>query len=261
MFANDQNEQSAGGSEMPQIRGAITSVIEQTNTESPPEQAPERKYPPGTTALAWWDDMKYYWRRNSNGNGFHLAPQDNYVDDVIVEGDVEISRAAKDFLDEKSNDLDLAKAELASVLEIIETRDAFDTSGIESAAVIRSLYRDRIILARKICGATAVSANHRLQNAAATNGDIQAVQDSDMYKNDLENCHRWAFKACYYEWIASQLPKNDVITDLPKMIAAGVKNALYDDAVDRGNRLKRPAPASQPNANKLSPEELRQLRA
>lgn len=255
-----QSEQTAGQSEIREARAPIVSVMDQSNTETP-----EPSVKPGETGLAWWDAMKYYWRQNSSGRGSHLAPQDSYVDDVLSEGDIEIQTAAKDFLDEKSDDLRLANEELAAATSILETRTGFDPSGVEANAFAR-LYRDRAIIARKICGASIVSANHRLQNAAATTGDTDAVVDSDFFKSDIENAKRWAFKACYYEYIVSKLHEVfDMKEVLPKglaqALADGVRRQLYDDAVERGNKLKRPAPATQPNANKLSAEELRQLRA
>jgi hypothetical protein len=249
-----QDRQAGADKSECEPQGPIVSAIQQTNTETPTPSVTS-----GATNLQWWDDMKYYWKTSRNG-GFHLAPQDSYVDDVLVEGDVEIQAAAKSFMAKNSADLTAAKAEAKAAIEIVQTRTGFDTAGTETNAFIR-MYRDRAVIARKICGAAAVSANHRLQNAAATTGDIDAVKDTDFYKSDLENCRRWAFKACYYEYVIAQLPENEVIKDLPALIASGVGRSLYDDAVERGNKLKRPAPAKQASAKKLSAEELRLMRA
>lgn len=254
-----QQEVAAGRSEIREVQNPVISVMQQSNTE----EITEPSETAGPTNLAWWDDMKYFWKRSANG-GFHLAPQDSYVDDVLTEADFEINRAAKEFGNEKSEDLANAKAEAKAALEIYQTRTGFDPSGTEALSLLRD-YRRRIILARKIVGATAVSANHRLQHTAASGGDLEAVKDTDFYKSDLENCERWAFKACYYEYIAhtisAEIDDNEVLRDLPEQIAKGVARLVYDDAIQRGNTLKRPAPAKQPSGGMLSVEELRQMRA
>jgi hypothetical protein len=250
-----QPDLPAGSSELQEVRSPIVSVMDQANTE----EIPEPSVPTGATGLAWWDDMKYFWKKSANG-GSHLAPQDSYIDDVLVEGDYEIGLASKDFMDKKSADLAAAKAEAKAAIEIIQTRTGFDQGGTETNAFYRN-YRDRVIIARKIVGACAVSANHRLQNAEATTGDTDAVKETTYYKSDLESVKRWAFKACYYEFILAQLPENEVIKDLPAIIAKGVGRSLYDDAVEKGNKLKRPAPAKVASMKKLSSEELRLMRA
>lgn len=245
-----------GHSEVEAIRNPITSVMQQTNTEPVNENAQKSD---GGMALAWWDDMKFYWRRSANG-GFHLAPQDSYVEEVLHEADYEISVAAKDFMADNSEDYERAKDELRLAQEILQNRTGFDSSGVESNAFIRQ-YRDRVIIARKITGASAVSANHRLQHTAAIGGDVDAIREQDFFKSDLENARRWAFKACYYEFIATQLADGEVIKDLPQQVVDGVKRSLYDDAVERGNRLRRPTPAKAADATKLTPDQLRQMRA
>lgn len=246
-----------GHSEVEAVRNPVVSVMQQTNTEATPSSGTNS--PAGTMALQWWDDMKYYWRRSANG-GYHLAPQDSYVDEVLSESDYEVTMAAKDFTADNSSDLEAAEEELALATSILQTRTGFDPSGVESNAFLR-IYRDRAIIARKITGTSAVSANHRLQNAAAMGQDVDAVKEQDFYKSDLENARRWAFKSCYYEYIANALADGEVIKDLAQQIADGIRRGLYDDAVERGNKLKRPTPAKRDGATRLSTEELRQLRA
>lgn len=247
----------AGQSEIRETRSPIVSVMDQSNTETP-----EPSLPAGATALAWWDDMKYFWKRNASGNGCHLAPQDSYIDDVLVEGDVEIQRAAKEFLNEKSDDYERAERVVKLVRELGQELTGFDPSGVEANALIR-FFRERSIISRKIAGASAVSANHRLANAAATTGDIEAVKATDYFKSDIENTERWAYKDCLHEYVCTQLATEypDVIQQFSQQLANGVKRALYDDAVEKGNKLKQPAPAKQASASKLTAEELRQMRA
>lgn len=250
-------DQTAGQSEIREARAGIVSVIDQSNTEQSQPSVTS-----GPTALAWWDDMKFYWRRNASGNGSHLAPQDSYVNDVLVEGDTEIQAAAKDFLDEKSGDVEQADRLVVLMTEATQILTGLDPSGVEANALVR-FFRDRATIARKITGASAVSANHRLQHAHATTGDVEAVKDTDYFKSDIENCKRWAFKACLHEYIANTFVAEfpDVLNNFAQRLADGVRRSIYDDAVEKGNKLKRPAPATQPSENKLSAEELRQMRA
>lgn len=252
-----QQDLPAGQSEIRETRAPIVSVMQQSNTETPTPSVTT-----GPTALAWWDDMKYYWRQNASGNGSHLAPQDSYIDDVLVEGDAEIQLAAKDFLDEKSGDAEQADRLVVLLTEATQILNGLDTTGVEANALVR-FFRDRATIARKITGASAVSANHRLQNAHATTGDVDAVRETDFFKSDIENSKRWAFKACLYEYIANTFVDEykDVLSNFAQRLADGVRRQLYDDSVEKGNKLKRPAPAKQPSANALSAEELRQMRA
>jgi hypothetical protein len=257
MFNEDSamREEYQGGTEIQELQNPIVSVRQQTNTEEPQPSATA-----GPTNLAWWDDMKYFWKRNSRNNGFHLAPQDSYVDDVLVEGDFEIQLAANHFMEKNSGDLKAAKAEAKAANEIIQVRTGFDTSGVETNDVYR-FYRNRAIIARKIVGSSAVSANHRLMHAEASGNNPDDVKKTTYFQSDLENCKRWAFKACYYEYIISQLPDHEIIRDLPTILATGVGRQLYDDAVEKGNKLKAPAPAKKSEARKHTAEELRLMRA
>jgi len=198
----------------------------------------------GSGALPWYLDMKYFWKQNKSGNGSHLAPQATFIDDVLTEGDRVVLLAAKDFTDKKSTDLELAKAELKAAQDIIETRKAFDTAGVAAQRIIRN-YLKECVLARKIAGASEVSAQHRIINARLTGQDEEKVKSTDWFKSDLENRDRWAFQACYYEFIASALADGEVIIDLRAQIVSGVGRLLYDDAIQATNRLRNPSPVSQ----------------
>ena len=58
--------------------------------------------------------------------------------------------------------------------------------------------------------------------------------------------HRiWAFKACYYEFIARELADGEIIKDLSAQIVSGVGRLLYDDAIQATNRLRNPQPISR----------------
>ena len=88
--------------------------------------------------------------------------------------------------------------------------------------------------------------------------------ETDYFKSDVENCKRWAFKSCLHEFIASAFVDDykDVVGDLAQRLANGVRRALYDDSVEKGNKLKAPAPKPAPaDKGGLSAEELRQMRA
>lgn len=235
-----QAEKPAGGSEVAADQNPIVSVLQQSNTEENVSPSVESS----AANLPWYLDMKYFWKKNRSGNGSHLAPQETFVNEVLTEGDRVIMAAAKDFTAKNSNDIKLAKDELGAAKSIIETRNAFDTSGVEGQNLLR-MYLQRVILARKIAGSSEVSAQHRVINATLTGQDIDRVKDSDYFKSDLENRDRWAFKACYYEFIARELQDGDIIKDLSSQIVAGVGRLLYDDAIQATNRLRNPQPMSR----------------
>jgi hypothetical protein len=241
MFDQDSavTDQPAGGSEVAAEQNAVVSVMQQTNTEEIASPSVESS----ADNLPWYLSMKYFRKQNRSGNGSHLAPQEVYVNDVLAEGDRVVLSASKDFMDAKSNDLKLAKDELAAAQSIIETRTAFDTSGVEAQNLLR-MYLQRVILARKIAGASEVSAQHRVINATLTGQDVDKVKESDYFKSDLEARDKWAFKACYYEFLARELADGDIIKDLSAQIIAGVGRLLYDDSIQATNRLRNPQPVS-----------------
>ncbi len=242
----------AGGSEVAADQNPIVSVMQQTNTEENASPSVESS----VASLPWYLDMKYFWKRNRSGNGSHLAPQQDFVTSVIVEGDRVILSAAKDFTAPKSNDIKLAKDELAAAKSIIQTRDAFDTSGVEGQN-LRRFYLQRVILARKIAGSSEVSAQHRVINARLTGQDETRAIESEYFKSDLENRDRWAFKACYYEFIARELKDGEIIKDLSAQITAGVGRLLYDDAIQATNRLRNPQPLSRKEVASVDMDSIR----
>ena len=242
MFDQDsaQVDSPAGGSEVAAEQNPTVSVLQQSNTEENASPSVESS----AASLPWYLDMKFFWKRNRSGNGSHLAPQETFVNDVIAEGDRVIMVASKDFTDAKSNDIKLAKDELGAAKSIIETRNAFDSSGVEGENLLR-MYLQRVILARKIAGSSEVSAQHRVINATLTGQDIDKLKESDYFKSDIENRDRWAFKACYYEFIARKLADGEIIKDLSAQIVSGVGRLLYDDAIQATNRLRNPQPVSR----------------
>lgn len=230
-------DQPAGGSEVAAEQNPTVSVLQQSATEEIASPSVESS----AENLPWYLAMKYFWKQNRSGSGAHLAPQDNFINDVVTEGDRVILRASEDFTAPKSNDIKLAKDELTAALSMIETRNAFDTSGVEGQNLLR-MYLQRVILARKIAGSSEVSAQHRVINATLTAQDVDKVKESDYFKTDLENRDRWAFKACYYEFIARKLADGEIIKDLSTQIVSGVGRLLYDDAIQATNRLRSPKP-------------------
>lgn len=235
-----QIDQPAGGSEVAAEQNAVVSVMDQSNTEKIASPSVESS----VASLPWYLDMKYYNRNNKSGNGSHLAPQKVFVDDVIAEGDRVILFASKDFTAKNSGDMKLAQNVLACKKSELQDLNAFDTSGVEAANLIRTVLI-RVILARKIAGASEVSAQHRVINAMHTGQDVDKVKESDYFKSDLEARDKWAHKACFYEFIALALKDGEVIKDLPAQIVAGVGRLLYDDAIQATNRMRNPQPVSQ----------------
>lgn len=212
----------------------------------------------GTTGLAWWDGMKYYWRKSANG-GSHLAPQDAFIADVLDRCDHYMAVIAKPLSKE-----DLAEFKSAGDLRVqmVQSEDAVDTSGVEGNAVRRDVLK-RLIIARKICGASAISAEHRVTNELSReNGDVEKLKgDSEgFYASDVEKRERWGFKAVRLEFIAKMIADGEIIpkdaTAFAQLLAKRIGRSLYDDAVERGNKLKRPAPAAAASANKPTREAL-----
>lgn len=227
---------------------------------------PQASTPPGTVALAWWDSMKYFWRKSASG-GFHLAPQEDYVADVLDRGDHYIGVAAKEFSAKNSGDIESANSELKDVKSIMQTRTAIFQDGIETQALIRT-YLQRAVIARKIAGASAVSAEHRVMNELnKVDGNVDVLKDDakGFYASDIEKRDRWAHKACYFEYIASQIADGEVIpTDakaFAEILAKRINRSLYDDAVERGNRIKRPEQGQTSDGKKLTRDELLALTA
>jgi len=217
----------------------------------------------GPTGLAWWDGMKYYWRKSASG-GYHLAPSEEYVSDVLDRTDYYMTTVAK----ELGKD-DYAEFEATAKLraKLITAEDAVDTSGIEGNAARREIL-NRLIIARKLTGASAVSAEHRtIHELSIDNGDVEKMQNdpSGFYASDLEKRERWGFKACRLEFIAKAIADGEIIPkdeeQFATLLATRIGRSLYDDAVERGNKLKRPAQQATAGKDKPSREELLALTA
>ena len=225
----------------------------------------EPSVPAGATSLAWWDAPKYYWRRNASGNGCHLAPQDSYVNDVLDRTDHYMTSLARDLGKDEYAEFE-ATAELR--LQMIQSEDAFDTSGIEGNSIRREVL-NRLIIARKICGASAVSAEHRVMNELSREtGDVEKLKGDPegFYASDIEKRERWGQKAIRLEFIAKAIADGEVIpkddTAFAELLAKRIQRSLYDDAVEHGNKLKRPQQQAANNAKSgMSREELLALTA
>jgi len=246
-------DQQAGGSEIP------TAPVQPLATGTPDQPSVAA----GATGLAWWDAMKYYWRKSANG-GSHLAPQDSFVSDVLDRTDHYMTTIAKDLSEDDYAEFD-ATAKLHQ--QLIQSEDAVDTSGVEGNAQRRNVL-NRLIIARKICGASAVSAEHRVTNELSREtGDVEKLKgDSEgFYASDVEKRERWGFKAIRLEFIAKAIADGEIIpkddTAFSQLLAKRIGRSLYDDAVERGNKLKRPAQAAVANTSKPSREELLALTA
>ena len=212
--------------------------------------------------LAPWDIEKYYWRQNASGNGAHLAPQDSYLADVLDRCDLYMQSIAKKLSDDDFIAFGVSADLRASV---VQDEDALDTSGIEGNDIRRTVLK-RLIIARKICGASAVSAEHRVQqamNAGRSESEIETMKaDSSAtgwYAADIEKRERWGFKAVRLEFIAKALSDGDVIPNVEaafaELLAKRIRSGLYDDAVERGNTLKKPTPRAKPGVAVLTREQ------
>ena len=220
--------------------------------------SPTPSTPPGTIALAWWDAMKYFWRKSASG-GYHLAPQDDFVSDVLDRSKVYTAKTHDEYSEDDFKALD---AELELIQQRIQSRNARNTSGIEGQRILRDEL-NRTVIALKIAGASAVSAEHRTINELGKpDGNVEAMQSdtNGYYQADLEKRQRWAEVAVDQYYFITNLADGDVIPKdqaaLDELLAKRIRNSLYDDAVERGNRLKRPAPGTQQSGNKPSREEL-----
>ena len=245
---NTPADQVQGQSEMPAV------PVQPLATQAPAEPSVQA----GATGLAWWDAMKYYWRKSANG-GSHLAPQDSFVSDVLDRTDHYMTTIAKDLGEDDYAEFNTT-AELHK--QLIQAEDAVDTSGVEGNSARRNVL-NRLIIARKICGASAVSAEHRVTNELSREtGDVEKLKgDSEgFYASDVEKRERWGFKAIRLEFIAKAIADGEVIpTDeaaFAQLLATRIQRSLYDDAVERGNKLKRPAQQQAASTNKPSREEL-----
>jgi len=202
--------------------------------------------------------MKYFWKRSASG-GTHLAPQDSFIEDVLDRTDHYMTTIARELGEDDY-------AEFAAIADqrkqIIESEDAVDTSGIEGNAERRNIL-NRLVIARKICGASAVSAEHRVTNELSRpDGDVEKLKaDSEgFFASDIEKRERWGFKAIRLEYVAKAIADGEIIphedTAFAQLLAKRIGRSLYDDAVERGNKLKRPQQQAGPSESKPSREEL-----
>ena len=207
--------------------------------------------------------MKYYWRKSSTG-GYHLAPQDDFVSDVLDRSDHYISGQAAKL---STDDLKSFEAYVTGKRNEIEDVNARFQDGVEGFNVLRNILA-RAVISRKIAGASAVSAEHRIINELnKPDGNVEALKDdaNGFFQSDCEKRERWADKACFYEYAAAKLADGEVIPTDPKafaeLLAKRIRNSLYDDAVDRGNKLKRPPQGAAATGNKPTKDELLALTA
>ena len=248
------SERPAGqeeGQQLPADRLAAPAINPQPSVQS------------SEPGLAWWDAMKYFWKKNARGNGAHLAPQDSYTSDVIDRANIYVESAAKQLTEADLAQLDHVSGQFK---ELIQEFDGLDPSGIESAA-LRRFILSRAAIARKVCGTNAVSAEHRLINARQTgksDDEIEAMKadtsSTGYYCADIEKRNRWADKTCTYEFLAEKLADGEVI---PNTNAAFVEKqeqtitrSIYDDAVSHGNKLKRPVQQADNTEKVFTREEL-----
>lgn len=263
METQEQVRMSVGmeGDKLPSPELPVAPVLPLA-TETPTEPSVAS----GATGLAWWNAMKYEWRRSGAGNNY-LAPQAAYVADVL-------DRAVtyKQMFESELNKDDFADfQELAdAVIATIQLHDAHDTAGVEGHAVRRH-YLTRLILATKICGASAVSSEHRCINEMSrATGDVEKMKaDPEGYfQSDVSKRNQWGAKAVEYAFIVKAIADGEVIpTDANKLnelivkrVSTGKGIGLGDEAYEIGRTLQRPTPAAA-TANKPSREELLALTA
>ncbi len=259
MFNEDSNMRDlpAGGSEIPAVSNPQQGVRQVTAGEAQ-EQAQTAQKSAGIAALPWWDEMKYYWRRSKSG-GFHLAPQDSYVDDVLHRADYFMASHATHEL----SDTDFEEFEQAAqaYISIIQDEDARDTAGTAGHAVRRFLL-GRLVIARKITGSMQVSAEHRVEHETnSPTGDVEALKNDPKgyYQSDIDKRNRWVDEACKREYIVKAVADGEVIPTDPKLfaelVAKRVKSSIYDDAVEKGRGYLYPATQKQETNRELTLEE------
>lgn len=215
----------------------------------------------GATGLAWWHGMKYEWRRSGAGNQY-LAPQAVYVTDVLDRANTYVEMLTGELNEDDFSDFqELADAVIAT----IQLHDGSDTAGVEGHAVRRH-YLTRLILARKICGASAVSSEHRcMHEISMPNGDLEKMKadPEGYYASDVSKRNQWGLKAVMYAFIVSAIADGEVIpTDsaklselIDKRVATGKGIGLGDEAYDIGRTLQRPPQQAAANGKELTREE------
>jgi len=241
----------AGESEMD--RGAPSTIVAQAASEIIPEPSVSSIAP-----LPWYLDMKYQWTPNANG-GNRLVPQDNYVRDVLVEGDLIITAAAKDFVAKNSGDMIAAKLHVKAKIDEMQRLNGIFTSGIEGKHVLRDQL-ERLVLARKIVGSSEMSMQHRLTNARLHGWDLEKSKQYDGYKSAKEARDRWAAEACFFEYVVRELTDGEIIhNDLAAQIATRVGYLIKDEAYEEGRNVLNPKPRVQEGVAQpeMSKEEMR----
>jgi len=231
-------------------------VLHEANSEIIPE--------PSVSAgpvLPWYLDMKYQWTKNA-GAGSRLTPQENFIQDVLIEGDFIITEAAKHFVDKKSEDLPRADSFIKESKAAMQTLVGLDSSGIEAKAYLREIILKRLILARKIVGTSELSMQHRIEHARVMGWDLDQTKQYDNFKSAKEARDRWAPKACFFEYVATQLADGDVIPKeaaaLAELVGRRIRTLLKDEAYEEGQKLLKPAaPVDHSTQPQLTREERR----
>ena len=204
----------------------------------------------GATGLAWWHSMKYEWRRSGAGNQY-LAPQLVYVTDVLHRAEAYTALLVKELNKEDFADF---KATADSIVDSIQSLDGMDQAGVEGHA-LRRHFLTRLVLSRKICGASAVSAEHRCVNEISrVNGNVDKMKaDSEgYYASDISKRNQWGLKALMYAHIVRVIADGEVIPFdevklnelVGKRVATGKGIGLGDEAYEVGRTLQRPPQAA-----------------
>ena len=235
-MTNNEQALASVGAGLPQSPSPElpTEPVQPLATERPNEPSVVA----GTTGLAWWDSMKYYWRNNASGRGAHLAPQDSFIDDVIDRADHYMTVIAKDLGKDDYAEFE-AFAELHT--QLIQSENAVDTSGVEGNAARRNVL-NRLIIARKICGASAVSAENRVTNELSREtGDVEKLKGDSQgfFQSDIEKRERWGFKAVRLEFVAKAIADGDVIATDEKAFAELLANRAVTRFAESGDHLCR----------------------
>jgi hypothetical protein len=214
-------------------------VLHEANSETIP--APSVS---AGTPLPWYLDMKYQWARNASGNGFRLVPQENFIQDVLIEGDAQVAIAAEHFMDKKSEDLPRCKTFIKESQTVMQTLTGLQLG--EAKAYLREIVLKRLILARKIVGTSEMSMQHRIEHARMMGWDEEQTKQYDNYKSAKEARDKWAPVACFYEYAATQLADGDVIPKeadaLAELVGRRIRTFLKDEAYEEGTKLQKPAP-------------------
>lgn len=226
------NENSAqvdvpqGGSEIPAV----------ANPENPLIPGGEEHEVGASGGLPWYVANKFEIRRNKSGVGSHMAPQESFVQDVLIFG----QKQAEMFLPEKegktNEELEFALREVELTRSLLEVRNDFDIDDdaaalikMEAKDILRNL-RDRYIMSLSICGSCHVDRMYSIRHAQLMDWDVNNTTNSKRFIDAGNTRDKWARKAAYYGFVISNLTTEFNNAGIDLNLEGGIRQRLYQDA-------------------------------